>query len=131
MSKLDAVPAVDLTPSGTFKYITIQATSKSSPGYPDPSKGKTLVRGYAGCEYHVDVLKMALAKARSIDPDIEMVCTGGGRITHTPPPCEEGRANVFIYGYSQQFGRANHSVASDMIRLHFDGYKVEWSNDGY
>jgi len=123
MSSLDALPAVDLTPSGTFKYITIQATTKSG--------SKMLIRGYAGCEYHQDVLDMALAKARAVVPDVEMACVGGGRIVHTPPPCAEGRANVFIYGYSQAFGAGNHSMAADMVRAHFDGYTVEWSNDGY
>jgi phosphohistidine phosphatase len=130
-SLLDAVPAVDLTPSGTFKYILVRATSKTAPGYPDVSRGKTLVRGYTGCELHADVLELSLQRARAVDPDVEMVCTGGGRITHTPPPCEEGRANVFIYGYSQAFGRGDHGLAADMVLRHFDDYKVEWSNDGY
>eukprot|EP00962_Isochrysis_galbana_P026447 scaffold8214_cov121-Isochrysis_galbana.AAC.23 len=130
-SALDAIPAVDLTPSGTFKYIIIRATSKTAPGYPDASCGKTLVRGYTGCEYHADVLALSLELARTVDPDIEMVCTGGGRITHTPSPCEEGRPNVFIYGYSQAFGRADHRIASELVRQHFDDYKVEWSNEGY
>src|SRR6056297_3328834 len=110
-SLLDAIPAVDLTPSGTFKYIIVRATSKTAPGYPAASSGKMLVRGYSGCEFHADVLELSLEKARLIDPDIELVATGGGRITHTPPPCEDDRANVFIYGYSQAFGQADHRTA--------------------
>lgn len=43
---MDSVSDVDIDPSGSFKYILIQVTDKSS------GKQKLIVRGYGDCDYH-------------------------------------------------------------------------------
>lgn len=44
---------VDIDPSGTFKYILIKVNSPDSDGKP---LQKVIVRGYADCGYHGNVL---------------------------------------------------------------------------
>lgn len=44
---------VDIDPSGTFKYILIKVNSPDSDGKP---LEKVIVRGYADCGYHGNVL---------------------------------------------------------------------------
>ena len=41
---------------------------------------------------------------------------------------------LFIYGYSQAYGQADHRIAKAMLELKFKDYKEEnitWSNEGY
>ena len=66
--------AVDLTPSGTFKYVLLSAVAK------DGSRVQ-LVRGYAGMEYHADVFDAALPAIEAAGLT-DVTCTGGGRIRH-------------------------------------------------
>ena len=87
--------AVDLTPSGTFKYVLLSAVAK------DGSRVQ-LVRGYAGMEYHADVFDAALP-AIEASGLTDVTCTGGGRIRH------DAGSKLFIYGYSLGFGRADHA----------------------
>ncbi|KAK6046170.1 Janus/Ocnus family protein [Cooperia oncophora] len=50
---LSDIPDVDIDPSGTFKYILIKCTDKSS------METKHIVRGYYKCHFHVDILRAA------------------------------------------------------------------------
>jgi hypothetical protein len=49
--ELDAIPEVDIDPAGTFKYILIRAEAGGA--------SRTLLRGWACCEYHNDILLRA------------------------------------------------------------------------
>lgn len=49
---LNAVPKVDIDKSGVFKYILINVTDKSK----QEESPVTIVRGYAHCNYHSDIL---------------------------------------------------------------------------
>ena len=109
--------AVDLTPSGTFKYVLLSAVAK------DGSRVQ-LVRGYAGMEYHADVFDAALP-AIEASGLTDVTCTGGGRIRH------DAGSKLFIYGYSLGFGRADHATTEALCRKAFPSYEISWSNDGY
>ncbi len=54
---------------------------------------------------------------------------GGGRIRvsglDTPTP------TIFIYGYSVQFGRADHEITQGFVQEAYPDAEVTWSNEGY
>ena len=54
------------------------------------------------------------------------MCPGGGRITHDP-----AAKTIFIYGYSQGYGRCDHDKTQAIIQESYPDYQVTWSNDGY
>lgn len=101
---------------GVFKYILIEAT----PAEGDPV---ILVRGATEAEYHINVLELAKAK----HPGVPMRCIGGGRIQH-----DAAAKTILVYGYSVQFGRANHERAVELLKAAFPDYaSITFSNDGY
>ncbi len=54
-------------------------------------------------------------------------CVGGGRIEHKPQ-----HKSIKVYGYSQGFGKADHSITCQLLKQHFDDYQsIGWSDDGY
>lgn len=118
-SKLDQIPNVDIDPSGRFKYILIQVTD------PETKAEKYIVRGYKSCPYHVDILE-------TVEPSIHKLkckakCVGGGRILHKP----EVRS-IFIFGYSQGFGLADHKISHKLMKEKYPDYTdIQWSNEGY
>ena len=109
------LPIVDLH-SGVFKYVLVRCSSGAGTHW--------LVRGYNGCDYHADVL----AKLEEQCPaGVNLECVGGGRIDHRP-----AERKLVIYGYSQGFGRADHSRTSLLCKEHFGGnYDISWNNEGY
>lgn len=54
---------------------------------------KLIVRGYARCVYHGDVLDET---EKELGPDYDLQCLGGGRIKH-----ESKDRSILVYGYSQ------------------------------
>ncbi|KHJ80740.1 Janus/Ocnus family protein [Oesophagostomum dentatum] len=54
---------------------------------------KFIVRGYAKCEYHDDILKVAQEAAGS---GCKLKCVGGGKIKH-----DDKRKDILVYGTSQ------------------------------
>ena len=106
--------AVDLTPSGTFKYVLLSAVAK------DGSRVQ-LVRGYAGMEYHADVFDAALPAIEAAGLT-DVTCTGGGRIRH------DAGSKLFIYGYSLGFGRADHATTEALCRKAFPSYAVSYTH---
>ena len=116
MEKLDVV---ELSREGTFKYVLLRADAAGAAGV-----STHLVRGYSGCEYHADVLEEAEARATKLVPSVKLTPLGGGRI-------RRDASTIFIYGYSQAFGRPDHSKTADMCRAAFPTLEVSWSNDGY
>ena len=86
-----------MDPSGVFKYIQIN--------FKDGDQEKVLVRGYASCSYHADVLAKFENEELKYYKNLmkTAACPGGGRINFQP---EEKK--IHIYGHSVGFGLANH-----------------------
>jgi phosphohistidine phosphatase len=57
-------------------------------------------------------------------PKSRLSCIGGGRISREPGALK-------IFGYSQAFGKPDHSVAAEMLRAALPGTTVTWSDEGY
>ncbi|KAK6037203.1 Janus/Ocnus family protein [Cooperia oncophora] len=114
---LSDIPDVDIDPSGTFKYILIKCTDKSS------METKHIVRGYYKCHFHVDILRAAREDA---GPSYSLKCIGGGRIRH-----EDDAKEILVYGYSHGFGQADHSITVDILKKRYPDYHITFSNEGY
>lgn len=120
---LDLLPACDID-VGTFKYVLLKATA----GNDDATY---VVAGYADCSFHDDIVQRVRARVAGTDAGrgVALACVGGGRIQHDP-----AARRVLIYGFSQAYGRADHSRAAEIVRRAFPVYAatdVVWSNDGY
>lgn len=86
---------------------------------------KYIVRGYKTCAYHADIFD--LVEPNILKNNCKAVCVGGGRIRHDP-----GVKSLFIYGYSQGFGRPDHSITQKLLQEKYQDYSdVQWSNEGY
>ena len=118
--KLAAVPLVDIDDNGVFKYILINVFPK------DPKvEGKiTIVRGYKRCEWHADIYDEVMEKLSKLA--LETECLGGGRIQH-----DAADKKIKVYGYSQGFGRADHSIAVELLKKKYPEYTITWDNEGY
>ncbi|TKR93159.1 hypothetical protein L596_007664 [Steinernema carpocapsae] len=114
------VDNVDLDPKGVFKYILIKVTDNKS------KESKFIVRGYKRCGYHADILDEVMATERKRGLDIDFDCVGGGRVRHEPEKNE-----IFVYGYSQGYGQADHKKSVDIIKTKYPSYNVTFSNEGY
>lgn len=118
--KLLAVRDVEIDKSGKFKYILMKVH--------DPEKDrefKHIVRGYTKACYHADIYDKFSPNIEARGLDCE--CVGGGRINHEP-----SKKSIHIYGYSQGYGRADHSITHSIIQRKFGSeYEITWSNDGY
>lgn len=121
---MDLLPSVDIDPDGKFKYVQILV--KDGEG-----RERYLVRGYKRAAFHADVLEHAeekeLKPLKKQDAGISWRCPGGGRIRHNARD-----RTILIYGYSQGFGRPDHSISCDLVRERYPDYaSIEWSNEGY
>ncbi|XP_022200609.2 14 kDa phosphohistidine phosphatase isoform X2 [Nilaparvata lugens] len=121
---LSQVADVDIDANGTFKYILIRVYGPDTTDNSDPPS-KLIVRGYQRASYHVDIYEEVQAKQLK-QLGLECECEGGGRIKH-----DRDEKRLLVYGYSQGFGRANHQLAVDLLKVNFPGYEVTWTNDGY
>ena len=61
-----------------------------------------------------------------LNSSVETECVGGGRIN-----ISQEKKTILVYGYSQGFGRCDHSLSCEIIQDCYSDYKIEWSNDGY
>ncbi|EGD80181.1 hypothetical protein PTSG_10862 [Salpingoeca rosetta] len=109
---------VDIEEHGTFKYVLVRVTN------PKTGESDTLVRGYADCEYHQDVLDRVTPEAMAHGFDCEQ--QGGGRIE-----VDKDEGSILVYGYSVAFGRANHQTTVDILKQRFPEYTITFSNEGY
>ncbi|VDK82888.1 unnamed protein product [Litomosoides sigmodontis] len=116
MPLVDIVDA-SIDPDGVFKYILIKVIEKSS------KKDKLIVRGYARCAYHADILNET---EKELGSDYELLCLGGGRIKH-----ESKNHAILVYGYSQGYGQADHQKSVDVLKTKYPNYKITFSNEGY
>jgi phosphohistidine phosphatase len=119
-------PTVGVAADGTCKYVLLKLEVAGGPS-------KVLVRGLLEAEFHDDVCVAtrrelaAAAGAAGVTAQWDLSCLGGGRIRH------DARAGeLFVYGYSVAYGRADHAVAVAALRAAFPpSYRISWSNDGY
>ena len=124
----DEIATAVMDPEGTFKYILIKIVDKPS------GKERIVVRGYAHCGFHADIL--ALFQCQELvdyqgSSDLDVECIGGGRIRITKAVEGAGNHELYIYGYSVGFGRADHQVTQDLLTPEYPGYNITWSNEGY
>ncbi|KAL7854092.1 hypothetical protein AOLI_G00209360 [Acnodon oligacanthus] len=117
--QLARIPEADIDPSGVFKYVLIRVHSKQDESYVD------IVRGYSWAEYHADIYDKVsgdLERAGGVDCE----CVGGGRIKH-----DSAEKKIHVYGYSMGFGRANHAVSTEKLKVRYPDYEITWANEGY
>jgi phosphohistidine phosphatase len=118
MSKLDKVEEVDIDAEGRMKYILIEVEDATG-------KMKTIVRGYKWADYHADILDKVSPKLEEYALTYE--CVGGGRIEH-----DSKNKKILVYGYSMGFGRADHSIAVEKLKVKFSDYEsIDFKNEGY
>jgi len=118
-----SVPAVDID-DGTFKYVLIEL--QGAPANTDTSdKCMYLVRGNARGAYHADIFE-EFEEGFYKTSKLRAKCVGGGRIKHTP-----SKKHIVVYGYSQGFGRADHSITCKVLKTKYPDYTIEWNNEGY
>jgi len=122
-SALVTVPAVDID-EGTFKYVLIKVNG--APANTDASnKCMYLVRGNARGAYHADIFE-EFEEEFYKSSKLRAECVGGGRIRHTP-----AKKHIVVYGYSQGYGRADHSLTCKVLKTKYPNYDIEWNNEGY
>ncbi|XP_064096129.1 14 kDa phosphohistidine phosphatase-like isoform X2 [Macrobrachium nipponense] len=119
-SPLDKVEAADID-VGRFKYILINVHHSPEGG---PEVSKHIVRGYSSAGFHSDVYDKVVPAIEKLGLDCE--CLGGGRILH-----DEEKKTIEVFGYSQGYGRADHSISVEILKKKYPDYKITFSNDGY
>ncbi|XP_015182755.1 PREDICTED: 14 kDa phosphohistidine phosphatase-like isoform X4 [Polistes dominula] len=120
MSKyLSEVPEVDIDGKGVFKYMLLNIHDKATDDY------KPVVRGYLSAAWHDDVFEQTKEQVKKYS-DLEVKSLGGGRIQHDPEI-----KSIRVYGYSQGYGQADHSLAVDLLKTKYPDYDITWTNDGY
>ncbi|CAJ0594044.1 unnamed protein product [Cylicocyclus nassatus] len=110
---LSNVPDVDIDPSGTFKYVLIKCTDPSS------KEEKHIVRGYGRCTFHDDIFQEVRG---AVGSECKLKCVGGGRIKH-------GNKDLFVYGYSQGYGKADHTITVDILKKRYPDYHITYSDE--
>jgi phosphohistidine phosphatase len=103
---------------GRQKYVSI------SVGIEGEEQRSVIVRGNRFAAYHIDAAKDTMEMLEALG--VNACITGGGRIVLNSDVRE-----ISIYGYSMQFGRAEHETTAKLLREAYPGFTVEWSNDGY
>ena len=107
LTNMDSLPAVDID-QGKFKYVQILVK--------EGDKQRYLVRGYKWASYHADVFthceENELRPLKKQGAKISWSCPGGGRIVH-----DTKDKNIQIYGYSQSYGRPDHSITCELIKV--------------
>ncbi|KAK7094691.1 14 kDa phosphohistidine phosphatase-like [Littorina saxatilis] len=118
--KLKAIHDVEIDKSGKFKYILIKVHD------PDMDREfKYIVRGTSKAGFHADIYEKVVGDMESKGLDCEVL--GGGRIEHEP-----SKKSIKVYGYSQQYGAADHSITQTLLLRKFKDYEsITWSNEGY
>lgn len=114
------IPAVDIDAEGVFKYVLLRVESGD--------KATLVVRGHEWAPFHDDIVQAHKQQLRggAGGEALHVSCVGGGRIRHEP-----GTKTLFVYGYSQGYGRADHAASVALLKAAYPDYSVTWSNEGY
>ena len=114
---------------GVFKYIQILIEPKDKNAEETGSDKYMIVRGWKECGFHADILdKFQCEEMKDAELNLHYSsdCPGGGRINH-----DAEQKKIVIYGYSQGFGRCDHSLTQKYIQEEYPDYEVTWNNEGY
>ncbi|XP_020287788.1 sex-regulated protein janus-A-like [Pseudomyrmex gracilis] len=117
-SIMDKIEDVNID-TGTFKYVLCQIFESKS-----DDNSKHVVRGDGKCEYHQDVWNKLKRLLR--EHNLRGKCVGGGRMEHDPD-----KKVIKVYGYSYQYGRANHELTVEILQKKYPDYNVTWTDEGY
>ena len=74
-----------------------------------------MIRGYASCKYHTDVLNKFKDEELVEIPNTaewSIECPGGGKVTHTN---SNEQHHISIFGESTGFGKADHAISKEII----------------
>lgn len=119
-AKLDAVQDVDIDENGKFKYVLIKIYTDD-----EGLNCKNIVRGYGWAGYHADIYDDTSERLSGLG--IHTECLGGGRILHNPDT-----KTVTVFGYSMGFGKADHSISTELIKKRYPSYdNITWNDEGY
>jgi len=119
--RLDAIPPVEIDEAGVFKYVLILVADAK-----DESEQRLVVRGNADAEYHADIYEEFCRKTEG-PLGMDCQCRGGGRINHNA-----AEKKILVYGYSMGYGKADHTVAVDLLKKEYKDYNsITFSNEGY
>lgn len=121
MASLADIAPVEIDASGKFKYVLAKVYTSPNAG---DSEFQYYVRGHAWGAFHADIFEKFEEQVAALGLSAE--CVGGGRIMH-----HADQHKIEVFGYSQGYGRADHSVTADLIRKRYPDYEVTTSNDGY
>jgi len=115
----NAIPSVYID-EGANKYVLITANT------PNSTK-QTFVYSKRGASYHRNVAEFLIPQLEGAGY-YNIRVLGGGRILRDD---EDKLINIF--GFSYGFGRGDHELALEVVQTSgkFDGYKLDWSNEGY
>jgi len=124
MASVDpSVSAVEID-EGVFKYVLIQVIGASA-NVDSKENCMFLVRGNMRGAYHADIYEEFEQIFRK-KSKLKTRCVGGGRIKHIV-----AQRHIVVYGYSQGYGQADHSITCKVLRTKYPDYTIEWNNDGY
>merc|ERR1711881_461142 len=104
-----AVDAVDIDPSGVFKYVLIKLKGEED---------KYIVRGYKWGEYHADIFEKVEEDLKR-DHGVRCSCHGGGRINH-----DSEKKEILVYGHSIGYGRADHAKTVKLLKIRYPDYDI-------
>ena len=101
---------------GEFKYIQIACINKNN-----KNDSKIIIRGTAFYSYHKQIYddfinEINNSKNNSLIENYEYKCVGGGKI-------EINGKMIFVHGYSNVFGQADHSKTVDILKKCYP-YKI-------
>ena len=103
--------------NGDFKYILLEMVNKTN-----LNDFKFILRRFQKFDYHKKIYNDFMINNVYKYPDIYMNFTfnilGGGRISFESN-------NIKIYGASGVYGKANHKITSNLIKLNFPSYNVK------
>ena len=120
-SDLASIPQVEIDPNGRFKYVLAKVYTSSNAGDDD---FQYFVRGFQWGAFHADIFEKFEAQIAALGLSAE--CIGGGRIMH-----HADAKKLEVFGYSQGYGRADHSIAADLLKKRYPDYCITTSDEGY
>ncbi|KAI8761382.1 14 kDa phosphohistidine phosphatase [Biomphalaria glabrata] len=115
---LASIEDVAIDDIGCFKYILCKV-------YQDGSKEdhKMIVRGTKQAEFHADIYDHLDASLEEIGVTCE--CVGGGKIEH-----DSLAKTITVFGYSQGYGKADHSVTVRLLKEKYPDYNsITWKDN--
>eukprot|EP00092_Neocalanus_flemingeri_P014782 GFUD01015953.1.p1 GENE.GFUD01015953.1~~GFUD01015953.1.p1 ORF type:complete len:127 (-),score=31.09 GFUD01015953.1:113-493(-) len=116
MAGLNSVPDVEIDPEGKFKYILVKISSTES-------ESKLIVRGTKKAEFHPDIFAKVEPELKRSGFSCEV--QGGGKIIHQP----EGKS-IKVFSKSTGYGKADHSLATAILKKAFPDYEdIIWTDE--